>query len=55
MTRSQACEAVIGRLRADGAEIVMVVTDGDRGLECWLDHPGSFPVQSSGRCLVRAM
>ena len=51
MSRREACEAVLGRLRAVGIEIVMVVEDGDGGLECWIDPvAGSFPVQSRGRC-----
>jgi hypothetical protein len=51
MTRKQACEAVLGRLRAAGAEIVMVVDDGGGGLECWVDPgPSTFPVLSKGRC-----
>jgi hypothetical protein len=51
MSRTQACEAVIGRLRAARTEIVMVVEDGDRGLECWIDPvPGCHPMQSRGRC-----
>jgi hypothetical protein len=37
MSRSQACEAVLGRLRAAGTEIVMIVDDGGNGLECWID------------------
>jgi hypothetical protein len=32
-------------------EIVMVVEDGDGGLECWVDPvPGEYPMQSRGRC-----
>ena len=53
MTRQEACEAVIGRLRGAGAEIVLVVDDGDGGLECWIDPaPGSCPIaaRSRGRC-----
>jgi hypothetical protein len=53
MTRKEACEAVIGRLHYAGAEIVLVVDDGDGGLECWIDPaPGSYPVasRSRGRC-----
>jgi hypothetical protein len=51
MSRSQACEAVLGRLRAAGTEIVMIVDDGGNGLECWIDpKPGSYPVYSKGRC-----
>jgi hypothetical protein len=51
MSRSQACEAVLGRLRAAGIEIVMIVDDGGNGLECWIDpKPGSYPVYSKGRC-----
>ena len=51
MSRSQACEAVLGRLRAAGIEIVMIVDDGRNGLECWIDpKPGSYPVYSKGRC-----
>ena len=51
MSRSQACEAVLGRLRVAGIQIVMVVDDGGGGLECWIDpEPGSHPVPSKGRC-----
>ena len=51
MTRAQACEAVLGRLRAARVEIVMVVEDGDGGLECWIDPvPACYPMQSRGRC-----
>jgi len=51
MSRGQACEAVLGRLRAAGTEIVMIIDDGDNGLECWIDpKPGSYPVYSKGRC-----
>jgi hypothetical protein len=51
MSRREACEAVLGRLRADGVEMVMVVEDGDGGLECWIDPaPGSYPIRSRGRC-----
>jgi hypothetical protein len=51
MSRREACEAVLGRLRADGVELVMVVEDGDGGLECWIDPvPGSYPIRSRGRC-----
>jgi hypothetical protein len=51
MSRAQACEAVLGRLRAAGTEIAMVVEDGGGALECWVDSvPGSFPMHSSGRC-----
>ena len=51
MSRSQACEAVLGRLRTAGIEIVMIVDDGSNGLECWIDpKPGSYPVYSKGRC-----
>jgi hypothetical protein len=51
MSRGQACEAVLGRLRAAGTEIAMVVEDGDGALECWVDPvPGSFPMHSRGRC-----
>jgi hypothetical protein len=44
MSRREACEAVLGRLRAAGIEMVMVVEDGDGGLECWID-----PVQVVSR------
>ena len=51
MSRGQACEAVLGRLRAARVEIVMVVEDGEGGLECWIDPvPGSYPIPSMGRC-----
>ena len=51
MGRGEACEAVLGRLRDAGMEIVMVVEDGEGGLECWIDPvPGSHPVLSKGRC-----
>jgi hypothetical protein len=51
MTRGQLCEAVLGRLRAARVEIVMVVEDGDGGLECWIDpDPGNYPIPSMGRC-----
>jgi hypothetical protein len=51
MSRSEACEAVLGRLRAARIEIVMIVDDGGNGLECWVDpKPGSYPVYSKGRC-----
>ena len=51
MSRGQACEAVLGRLRAARVEIVMVVEDGEGGLECWIDPaPGSYPIPSTGRC-----
>ena len=53
MTHHEACEAVIGRLRGASVEIVLVVDDGDGGLECWIDPaPDSFPVasRSRGRC-----
>ena len=32
LTQQEACEAVVGRLRDAGAEIVLVVDDGDGGL-----------------------
>jgi hypothetical protein len=53
LTHPEACEAVIGRLRRAGAEIALVVDDGDNGLECWIDPtPGSYPIasRSCGRC-----
>jgi hypothetical protein len=51
MSRSEACEAVLGRLRAARIEIVMIVDDGGNGLDCWIDpKPGSYPVYSKGRC-----
>ena len=44
MTHHEACEAVIGRLRGASVEIVLVVDDGDGGLECWIDPaPGQLP------------
>jgi hypothetical protein len=51
MSRVQVCEAILGRLRAAGVEIVMVVEDGEGGLECWINPvPGTYPVPSKGRC-----
>ena len=52
MTQRQICEAVIGRLRAARIPIVMVVDDGDGGLECWCDaDPSAFRLLvSRGRC-----
>ena len=53
MTRHEMCEAVIGRLRNAGVGIVLIVDDGDSGLECWIDPgPESYPVasRSRGRC-----
>src|SRR5262249_11091724 len=50
MSRTQACEAVLGRLRSARIEIVMIVDDGGNGLECWIDpKPGGYPVYSKGR------
>jgi hypothetical protein len=53
MSRHEACEAVIGRLRTAGIGIVLIVDDGDGSLECWIDPgPGGYPVasRSRGRC-----
>jgi hypothetical protein len=53
LTQKEACEAVIGRLRGAEAEIVLVVDDGDGGLECWVDPaPNRYPIasHSRGRC-----
>jgi len=51
MSRGHVCEAVLGRLRAAGLEIVLVVEDGEGRLECWIDPvPGSYPITSKGRC-----
>ena len=51
MSRSEVCEAVLGRLRVAAIEIVLIVDDGGNGLDCWIDpKPGSFPVYSNGRC-----
>jgi hypothetical protein len=52
MTQRQICEAVLGRLRAARIPIVMVVDDGDGGLECWCDaDPSAFRLLvSRGRC-----
>ena len=53
LTQQEACEAVIGRLRGAGSEIVLIVEDGDGGLECWVDPaPNRYPVasRSRGRC-----
>jgi hypothetical protein len=52
MSPRQACEAVLGRLRTARIAIVMVVDDGDGGLECWCDaDPTSYRLLvSRGRC-----
>lgn len=52
MSRRQACEAVLGRLRSARIPIVMVVDDGDGGLECWCDaDPSAYRLLvSRGRC-----
>lgn len=52
MNPRQACEAVIGRLRRARMPIVMVVDDGDGGLECWCDaDPARYRLLvSQGRC-----
>jgi hypothetical protein len=52
MSPRQACEAVLGRLRTARIPIVMVVDDGDGGLECWCDaDPTSYRLLvSRGRC-----
>lgn len=52
MTPRQICEAVLGRLRAARIPIVMVVDDGDGGLECWCDaDPSAYRLLvSRGRC-----
>src|SRR6266446_7034747 len=46
------CEAALGRLRGAGIPIVMVVDDGEGGLECWCDaDPASYRLLvSRGRC-----
>ena len=52
MSRLQACEAVLGRLRSGRIPIVMVIDDGDGGLECWCEaDPLAFRLLvSRGRC-----
>ena len=52
MSPRQACEAVLGRLRTARMPIVMVVDDGDGGLECWCDaDPTAYRLLvSRGRC-----
>jgi Helix-turn-helix domain len=52
MTRRETCEAVIGRLRAKRLPILLVVDDGEDGLEVWIDTMVSdFPRSMSlGRC-----
>ena len=52
MSPRQACEAVLGRLRTARVPIVMVVDDGDGGLECWCDSdPCAYRLMvSRGRC-----
>ena len=52
MTPRQICEAVVGRLRSVRTPIVMVVDDGDGGLECWCDaDPSAYRLLvSRGRC-----
>lgn len=52
MTRREACEAVIGRLRARNVPILLVVDDGEEGLEVWIDTAVGVPLESmlQGRC-----
>jgi len=52
MTQRQICEAVLGRLRSSRTPIVMVVDDGEGGLECWCDaDPSAYRLLvSRGRC-----
>jgi hypothetical protein len=54
LNQQEACEAVIGRLRCAGAEIVLIVDDSDNGLECWIEPAlGTYWTASShsrGRC-----
>ncbi len=52
MSSRQACEAVLGRLRNARIPIVMVVDDGEGGLECWCDaDPSAYRLLvSRGRC-----
>ena len=52
MTQRHICEAVLGRLRSARTPIVMVVDDGDGGLECWCDaDPSAYRLLvSRGRC-----
>jgi len=53
LTQHEACEAAIGRLRDAGAEIALVVDDGDGGLECWINPaPNRYWIasRSRGRC-----
>jgi hypothetical protein len=52
MTHREVCEAVIGRMRAEGAPILLVVDDGEDGLEVWTDAVASEyrMLISRGRC-----
>jgi hypothetical protein len=52
MSPRQACEAVLGRLQRARIPVVMVVDDGDGGLECWCDaDPIAYRLLvSRGRC-----
>jgi hypothetical protein len=52
MTRREACEAVIGRMRVSSVPILLVVDDGEEGLEVWIDAVVSDPPLpvSQGRC-----
>jgi hypothetical protein len=52
MTRREACEAVIGRMWARNIPILLVVDDGEEGLEMWIDSVVSDSPQLvlPGRC-----
>lgn len=53
MSRHESCEAVLGRMRAANLPILLIVEDGEDGLQVWLDvcllSEWAVPA-SSGRC-----
>ena len=52
MTRPEACEAVLGRMHRAGMPILLIVGDGDSGLDAWIDAApsGDLLRMSRGRC-----
>lgn len=52
MTRPEACEAVLGRMHRARMPILLIVGDGDGGLDVWIDAtPSGLPLRASrGRC-----
>jgi hypothetical protein len=52
MSRREACEAVLGRMKHAALPLLLVVEDGQEGLEVWVDAGASeYPsLISCGRC-----